>query len=133
MPDMMSHLGPRLRQARERRGLSQKEVAELTGAFISNLCCYEKGKRTPSLTLFVAIARVLGVSTDYLLGIFEESSAKEEIREMVNNFQQLLPQDRQLIAAIIRRILLPSREECPTEIGVEDKGRDIDRAPQGND
>jgi len=119
MSDLMSHVGPRLRLARERRGLSQKEVAEQAGAFISNLSCYEKGKRAPSLELFVAIARVLGVSTDYLLGSLEEYSAEEEIREIVNNLQQLPPQDRQLLAAVIRLVVRPSQEECPAEPGIE--------------
>ena len=48
--------------------MSLKELADLTGVYISNLSCYENGKRTPSLELFVELARVLGVSTNYLLG-----------------------------------------------------------------
>ena len=119
MTDLMSQVGPRLRLARERRGLSQKEVAEQTGAYISNLSCYESGKRTPPLELFVAIARVLGVSTDYLLGLGEEYSAERELREIVANLQQLPPRDRQLLAGVIRLAVRPNREEQPAETGTE--------------
>ena len=117
MTDLMSHVGPRLRLARERRGLSLKEVAEQTGAYISNLSCYESGKRTPALPLFVDLARVLGVSTDYLLGIDEEYTAAGELQEIVANLLQLPSGERRLLADVIRLVVRPSRGELPAESG----------------
>jgi transcriptional regulator with XRE-family HTH domain len=58
--------GKRLREARERAGLSQAALAAVcgcSGAYISRL---EVGDRTPSLQLLRRIGRRLGVSADYL-------------------------------------------------------------------
>jgi tetratricopeptide (TPR) repeat protein len=58
--------GKRLREARERAGLSQAALASdcgCSGAYISRV---EVGGRTPSLQLLRRIGRRLGVSADYL-------------------------------------------------------------------
>jgi len=58
--------GRRLREARERAGLSQAALAAecgCSGAYISRL---EVGDRTPSLQLLRRLGRRLGVSADYL-------------------------------------------------------------------
>jgi len=94
----------RLREVREKRGLSQKELAELTGGHVSNLSYYESGRRIPSLELFVKIARVLGVSTDYLLGNTDEEGIlfDEEVRSIVKNYQALNPRDRETVSCLTK-------------------------------
>lgn len=104
MRAIRASLGKRLREARERRDLSLKELAERTGAHVSNLSCYETGKRIPSLELFVRIATVLGVSADYLLGSVEEEGVlfDEEVRSIVMDLQALNPRDREAVSGLIR-------------------------------
>ena len=67
-------LGQRIRQARERKGWSQRELARQAGvrhAIISEL---ETGKKTDTIGVILKrLARALGVGVDYLLGTFEES------------------------------------------------------------
>lgn len=105
MGDITS-FGSRVRDAREKRGLTLKELAERTGAHDSNLSCYEKGKRIPSLELFVRIATVLGVSFDYLLGSVEEEGVlfDEEVRSIVRDLQALNPRDREVVSGLIRSL-----------------------------
>ena len=66
-------LGQRIRQARERKGWSQREFArqaQVRQAIISEL---ETGKKTDTIGgILKRLARVLGVSVDFLLGTFEE-------------------------------------------------------------
>lgn len=64
----MDVFSKRLKMERQRAGLKQTDLAEAlhtTGAAIST---YENG-REPDYDVLVAIAGMLGVSTDYLLGI----------------------------------------------------------------
>lgn len=63
--DDPSEVGRRLKQARERAGLSQRRLAfpGCSPAYISRL---EAGQRTPSLQLLRELGRRLGVSEDYL-------------------------------------------------------------------
>lgn len=104
MSELMEVVGLRMKAARESKRMSQKELAVMTGTYISNLSCYEKGKRTPSLELFVAIARVLGVSTNYLLGYEDEEGLllDEGLRQTIHDLQALNPRDRKILSEIIR-------------------------------
>ena len=70
---MVNGLGERLQKSRTVLKLSQKEVANslnVSPAVISN---YEKGERTPSVEMLMALARLYHCSTDYLLG-FEKDN-----------------------------------------------------------
>lgn len=70
---MIHGLGERLQEQRTAHKLSQREVAlalNVSPAVISN---YEKGERTPSLEMLIALARLYHCSTDYLLG-FDKSN-----------------------------------------------------------
>ena len=58
----------RLRQARNQKGLMQKEVAGQLGMTPRAYQYYEGGRRRPDFETLVALADLLGVSTDYLLG-----------------------------------------------------------------
>ena len=106
MLEIMEGFGKRLREARERRGLSLKELAERAGAHVSNLSCYETGKRIPSLELFITIAGVLGVSADYLLGSATEEGMlfSEEVRSIMSDLQTLNPRDREAVSGLIRSL-----------------------------
>ena len=70
---MIHGLGERLQEQRTAHKLSQREVAlalNVSPAVISN---YEKGERTPSLEMLIALARLYHCSTDYLVG-FDKSN-----------------------------------------------------------
>ena len=58
-----------LRIARERKGISQKDMAESIGVAKSTYSLYESGNREPGVPTIKKIADVLNVSADELLGI----------------------------------------------------------------
>ena len=60
-------IGPRIAALRRERGLSQAELAERIQVSPSALGMYEQGRREPSADTLVALARTLGVTTDFLL------------------------------------------------------------------
>lgn len=60
-------LGARIAALRREAGLSQAELASRLKVSPSALGMYEQGRREPSMETLVQIARVFGVTTDYLL------------------------------------------------------------------
>ena len=59
-------LGDKLKSLRKKKSLTQVQVAERIG--------YEVSGRSPSYDILIKLARLYGVSTDYLLGL--ENSIK---------------------------------------------------------
>lgn len=66
---MSTHLGKKLKELREERGLTQKQLSELLGLNSVTYLHYEKEQREPPLSLLVEFAKFFEVSTDYLLGL----------------------------------------------------------------
>lgn len=62
----------RLREARSKKGLMQKRVAEYLEMTPRAYQYYEGGRRRPDFETLVALADYLDVTTDYLLGRTEE-------------------------------------------------------------
>ncbi len=62
-------LGKRLRTQRHALRLSGPKVAAQVGVSSVHISDMENDKRRPSLDLLVRLARVYGVTTDYLLGV----------------------------------------------------------------
>lgn len=58
----------RIREARARVGLTQREVSELLGVSAHTVWCWEAGKTKPSNEHLVELASRYEVSTDWLLG-----------------------------------------------------------------
>lgn len=62
-------LGKRLKELREEKGLTQKEVAKELNIHSVTYLHYEKNQREPPLNLLATIAKFYDVSVDYLLGL----------------------------------------------------------------
>ena len=62
-------LGSRLKELREERGLTQKQIAEKLGLNSVTYLRYEKSQREPNLSVLADISIYYGVSIDYLIGL----------------------------------------------------------------
>ena len=60
-------LGARIAALRRQCGMSQQQLAARLDVSTSAVGMYEQGRREPSAILLVQMARLFGVSTDYLL------------------------------------------------------------------
>lgn len=60
-------IGARVREARERMGLSREELAEFLGISVLFLGYIETGQRGMSTETMVRVCLTLGISADYLL------------------------------------------------------------------
>ena len=72
--------GERLKAARDRRKLTQEEVAEAAGLQASRLSEYESGRLAPQLERAAKLAAALGVSLDELVGL-REGGVPGEVRD----------------------------------------------------
>lgn len=59
----------RLRELREREGLTQRQLAERLEILQPQYFRYEQGMRDLPTPLLIRLADIYGVSTDYLLGL----------------------------------------------------------------
>ena len=63
--------GQRLKELREERGMTQKQLAQALGLNSVTYLHYEKSQREPPLSLLADMAAFFEVSVDYLLGLTE--------------------------------------------------------------
>lgn len=68
--------GNRLRDIRRDLGLSQESLADALGIGNRQIWRYENGETQPSGDMVAQIARVLGTSSDYLLGLVDDPSPR---------------------------------------------------------
>ncbi len=75
--------------ARKQRGLTQEELARLMGTSQTQITFYESGKRDPRGEFIVRLAKVLGVSLAFLLGMEnEETERKEHLAPVLPNLDR---------------------------------------------
>ena len=65
--ETLKRFGERVRELRTKKGLSQEELAELSGLHRTYISSLELGKRNVSLINIHALAKALGVTPDKLL------------------------------------------------------------------
>jgi len=89
---MLTH---RLREAREQKGLTQRQLARICGLGINQINRYENGTSDPVSETLKTIASAIGVSTDYLLGLTDEptgiaapSEIKPDEREILDTYRR---------------------------------------------
>lgn len=109
-------LGLRIAALRRHAGLSQAELAAQLQISPSAMGMYEQGRREPSSQTLVALARMFGVSTDYLLtgqpSLQERSRLETILLERIDAAQNRLesrrdcPFSREELAALFAAVLL---------------------------
>ncbi len=65
--DTLKRFGDKVRELRIKKGLSQEQLAELSGLHRTYISSLELGKRNVSLINIFALAKALGVTPDKLL------------------------------------------------------------------
>ena len=83
-------MGARLKAARKNAGLTQQQVADkIPGAIFSRISNYERGDREPDLATIKALAKILGVTVSYLIGVPEMEELPVEERNLVLKYRRL--------------------------------------------
>ncbi len=69
--DVRCHIGEKIREVRERKGITLKSVAQAIGVSESLLSQIERNRVSPSLDTLISIADVLEIDLDYLFKDFK--------------------------------------------------------------
>lgn len=68
----------RLQKARDRKNITQKEIADILNIKQQQYARYEKGINIMPITHLSKICRYLNVSADYIIGIIDEMKPIKE-------------------------------------------------------
>ncbi|MGH1678294.1 helix-turn-helix domain-containing protein [Enterococcus avium] len=69
-------VGLNMKQLRQKLGMTQEELSELSGVSRVSIGNYERGDREPTLSIAIAIAEVLGVTLEELVCVIHEEFDK---------------------------------------------------------
>ena len=99
--------GERLVYARNKKGLNQKQLAELIGVRRTRLCSWEKGRRTPDVSMIRKIVEALEVSEDWLMGNDNNFSMKNltenpQYVKLTKEQQQLAADNEKVIGTVFK-------------------------------
>ena len=102
----------RLKECRNDKGLSQKEIAKLLNITQQTYSDYETGRTNPDIDTLLSIAAILGCTTDYLLGRTDDfgnvsvqslsSETTTSERQVLNEFRALTETDQNLVKEYIK-------------------------------
>lgn len=81
-------LPEKIKEARKKAGLSQKDLAQKLDMNLRTYGSYERGERDVSTAILLKICKTLNISSDYLLG-----RSESEEPEPIDSNATLLPQD----------------------------------------
>ena len=110
----MESLGDRIANLRKELDINQKELATKVGINEDSLSRYENNLREPKSEIIVRLAKALETSTDYLLGvndntkiskedklIIENLSVSEKTKKLLEKIYSLEKEDREAIEKMI--------------------------------
>jgi transcriptional regulator with XRE-family HTH domain len=93
---MSKEFSERLRTERERKGLSQADLAGRSGLQPSAISHFETGNRDPSFDNLRKLADALSVTVDYLLGRTEEpKGASKLVSNLFRDFNAMSADDQE--------------------------------------
>ena len=94
----------RLRTAREKRGLSQGDLANRAGLQASAISHFETGTRKPSFDNLRRLADALDVTTDYLLGRVTDDQALAGADKLHRHLDRLTTDDRDIAENFLKML-----------------------------
>lgn len=110
----------------DKRGLTQRSVAERINTTETTVSRYVSGDRTPNIETAVELASVLGVSLDVLVG-YESPHQRQspDISVLLSCYKKASDADRQVIWSLLDRYMTPEQRIVITSMQAEEKAEAI--------
>lgn len=96
-------VGQRIKTAREKKNMTQEDLAALVDISPTHVSVIERGSKIPRLDTFVAIANVLEVSADSLLVDVVDHATKSVASELSAAIEDLPHDEKMRIESIFRK------------------------------
>lgn len=103
--------GRRLKQARQQKEWTQKELSEKAGVSQNSLSAYENLGKIPSLEVGARIAEALDVSLDWLCGLSEQTGSIPSMKTYGDVYRMLLDINASFPAVRARTETLPAQSD----------------------
>lgn len=103
----MSIFSDRLVSLMRQKGITQKQLSAQINITPSAMSYYANGSRTPSGEILAKIAKALGTSTDYLLGITDApqtSAPNPELHYLQRNLSKLDPEQLRKAETLLKTV-----------------------------
>lgn len=97
-----TELGERIKKEREKRGLTQQQLADACGVGLSHMGYIERGKRTGNIFLLNKIAHELLVTLDYLVNGESPSPVTNAIKDIELQIRNYSKEDIAQIRAFVK-------------------------------
>ena len=100
---MEEKLHHRVKALMKEQGITQRELARRSGLTEASVCKYLSGSRTPQAEAVVLLAKALGTTSDYLLGIKrDEGSIYHDLeKQILENKENLSPEERMSLIMLL--------------------------------
>jgi transcriptional regulator with XRE-family HTH domain len=110
---VLAAVGPRLRAARRRSGVTLADLAATTGISESTLSRLESGLRRPTLELLLPLARAHGLAFDELVGAPPTGDPRVHLRPIRRSGRTFIPLSRRPGGMQAYKLIIP--RSAPSE------------------
>lgn len=107
----------------DKRGLTQRAVAERINTTETTISRYVSGDRTPNIETAVELASVLGVTLDVLVGADLPAAGRTppDVNILVACYEKAAIADRQVLWSLLDRYMTPEQRVIITSMQREEK------------
>lgn len=107
----------------DKRGLTQRAIAERLSTTEATISRYVSGDRTPNIETAVELASVLGVTLDTLVGADLPAAGRTppDISILISCYEKASTSDRQVLWALLDRYMTPEQSVIIASIQHEEK------------
>lgn len=98
-------VGQRIRAAREKKNLTQEELAARVEISPTHVSVIERGTKIPRMDTFVAIANVLEVSADSLLVDVVDHAVDSAASELSDRLEGLSPKEKTRVLNVVAAMI----------------------------
>lgn len=98
-------VGQRIKAVREKKGLTQEDLADLVGISPTHISVIERGAKVARLDTFVSIANALEVSADELLLDVVDHAAENVASELSAAIANLSPSEGKRILTAVHALI----------------------------
>ncbi|MGW4474352.1 helix-turn-helix domain-containing protein [Nonomuraea sp. NPDC004354] len=110
---VIDQIAPRLRRAREKKGISLADLARATGISTSTLSRLESAQRKPSLELLLPITAALGIPLDEIVAAPRIIDPRVPQQPTGKNGRVLIPLSRHQGEPRAYKMTIPAHDEEP--------------------
>ncbi|AKH82171.1 XRE family transcriptional regulator [Streptomyces sp. CNQ-509] len=110
---VIDQIAPRLRRARETKGVSLATLARTTGISTSTLSRLESGRRKPSLELLLPVTAALGVPLDEIVAAPRIVDPRVRQQPTTRDGRVLIPLSRQQGEPRAYKMTIPAHDKEP--------------------